>query len=87
MASQPPSARAIVAHEPKDGKPNLAMENVVPRDLQADELLVKVVATGVCHTDLVFALYPEELGGPFPKVLGHEGWSRLRLLYTGVFLN
>jgi Zn-dependent alcohol dehydrogenase len=75
MATQPLSARAIVAHEPKDGKPNLTMESVVPRGLQADELLVKVIATGVCHTDLVFAVYPEPLGGPFPKVLGHEGLS------------
>jgi Zn-dependent alcohol dehydrogenase len=77
MAAKPPSARAILAHEPKDDKPKLAMEDVVPRELQADELLVRMVATGVCHTDLVFALYPESLGGPFPKVLGHEGWTMM----------
>ena len=36
----------------------------------ADEVLVKVIATGVCHTDAV----ARELGlSPFPVVLGHEG--------------
>lgn len=34
------------------------------------EVLVKVAATGICHTDLV----TKNLGfGPFPIVLGHEG--------------
>jgi aryl-alcohol dehydrogenase len=39
-----------------------------PRD---DEVLVKVVATGLCHTDLVVRdqVYPV----PLPIVLGHEG--------------
>lgn len=35
------------------------------------EVLVRIVATGLCHTDLtVPAMLPEEM---FPKVLGHEG--------------
>jgi aryl-alcohol dehydrogenase len=39
-----------------------------PRD---DEILVKLVATGICHTDLYFKnLLPEALG---PCVFGHEG--------------
>jgi aryl-alcohol dehydrogenase len=39
-----------------------------PRD---DEVLVRIVATGMCHTDLVARdqLYPV----PFPLVCGHEG--------------
>lgn len=38
---------------------------------RADEILVRVVATGVCHTDLVVRdqYYPT----PLPAVLGHEG--------------
>lgn len=40
----------------------------LPKD---DEVLVKVVATGVCHTDLIVRdqYYPV----PLPAVLGHEG--------------
>jgi aryl-alcohol dehydrogenase len=38
---------------------------------RADEVLVRIVATGVCHTDLVVRdqYYPV----PLPAVLGHEG--------------
>jgi aryl-alcohol dehydrogenase len=39
-----------------------------PRD---DEILVKVVATGVCHTDIV--VRDGHLPTPTPVVLGHEG--------------
>jgi aryl-alcohol dehydrogenase len=40
-------------------------------DLRADEVLVKVVACGICHTDLIIRdqWYPV----PLPAVLGHEG--------------
>jgi aryl-alcohol dehydrogenase len=38
---------------------------------RADEVLVRVVATGLCHTDLtVPQLLPQEM---FPHVFGHEG--------------
>ncbi len=38
---------------------------------QGDEVLVRVVATGLCHTDLIVRdqYYPV----PLPAVLGHEG--------------
>ncbi len=37
---------------------------------RADEILVRIVGVGVCHTDLVF----KEAGMiPAPAVLGHEG--------------
>lgn len=48
-----------------------AMETLTLNDLRDDEVLVKLVATGVCHTDISF------MGRPFmvdkPVVLGHEG--------------
>lgn len=75
MASNQPSvsARAIVAYEPSDGqKVNWKLENVAVRELKPDELLVRIVATGICHTDVVFATWPAETI-PYPKVLGHEG--------------
>src|SRR3954447_1285725 len=40
-------------------------------DPQADEVLVKIVATGLCHTDIhLKGFLPEEM---FPNVFGHEG--------------
>ena len=38
---------------------------------RADEVLVKIVATGLCHTDL--AARDQILGNPLPAVVGHEG--------------
>ena len=38
---------------------------------RADEVLVRVVATGLCHTDVtVPTMLPQEM---FPNVFGHEG--------------
>ena len=39
---------------------------------QAGEVLVRIVATGVCHTD-AFTLSGSDPEGIFPAVLGHEG--------------
>lgn len=36
-----------------------------------DEILVRIQAVGICHTDLVFA--SGAMGTNFPLVLGHEG--------------
>lgn len=68
------AARAIVAHEPVDNKPNWKIENLTLRALEPNELLVRIVATGICHTDIVFGAWPKE-AIPYPKVLGHEGQS------------
>lgn len=38
--------------------------------VRQDEVLVRVVATGVCHTDLSW--HSGAIGGDFPVVLGHE---------------
>ena len=39
---------------------------------RAGEVLVRIVATGVCHTD-AFTLSGDDPEGVFPAVLGHEG--------------
>jgi aryl-alcohol dehydrogenase len=39
--------------------------------LQPSEILVKLKATGICHTDL--AVQSGHIPMPFPVVLGHEG--------------
>ncbi|MGH0147597.1 UNVERIFIED_CONTAM: hypothetical protein FKN15_031610 [Acipenser sinensis] len=61
--------KAAVAWEP--GKP-LSIEEVEVAPPQAHEVRIKIVATGVCHTDLYF-LYEAGETKLFPAILGHEG--------------
>ncbi len=61
--------RAAVAWEAKQP---LQIEQVDLAGPQAGEVLVKLVATGVCHTD-AFTLSGADPEGAFPCVLGHEG--------------
>lgn len=60
--------KAAVARE--KGAP-FSVETIDLEEPRADEILVKVVATGVCHTDLV--VRDGHLPTPLPVVLGHEG--------------
>lgn len=48
-----------------------AIEEVELDDLRADELRIRIVACGICHTDL--AVRDGQLPVPLPIVLGHEG--------------
>jgi S-(hydroxymethyl)glutathione dehydrogenase/alcohol dehydrogenase len=61
--------RAAVAWEA--GKP-LEIETIDVAGPGAGEVLVQIVATGVCHTD-AFTLSGDDPEGLFPAVLGHEG--------------
>ncbi|MDX1549198.1 S-(hydroxymethyl)glutathione dehydrogenase/class III alcohol dehydrogenase [Novilysobacter spongiicola] len=62
-------SRAAVAFEA--GQPLQVVEiDVEPP--RAGEVLVKIDATGVCHTD-AFTLSGDDPEGVFPAVLGHEG--------------
>ena len=38
---------------------------------RADEVLVRIVASGICHTDI--AVKEQSVLLPLPMVLGHEG--------------
>lgn len=49
---------------------------------QADELLVRVVACGICHTDLAVKL--QHIPVPLPRVLGHEGAGIVEHVGPGV---
>ncbi len=62
-------ARAAVAWEAR--KP-LQIEEIDVEGPREGEVLLKVVASGVCHTD-AFTLSGEDPEGVFPCVLGHEG--------------
>jgi len=59
---------------------------VVEVDLEgpkAGEVLVEMMATGVCHTDL-FTLSGDDPEGAFPAILGHEGAGVVREVGAGV---
>ena len=61
--------RAAVLHEPRQPLVVEEVELAPPRD---DEVLVRVAAAGVCHSDVRLA--DGELGdGRWPIVMGHEG--------------
>src|SRR6202165_737228 len=61
--------RAAVAH--KAGAP-LAIETVQLAGPKAGEVLVEIMATGICHTD-EFTRSGADPEGLFPAILGHEG--------------
>lgn len=53
-------------------KQPLTIEEVDLQGPQAGEVMVKLTATGVCHTD-AYTLSGEDSEGVFPCILGHEG--------------
>jgi S-(hydroxymethyl)glutathione dehydrogenase / alcohol dehydrogenase len=73
-------AKAAVAWEA--GKP-LSIEEVEIEGPKAGEVLVRLVATGVCHTD-AFTLSGEDPEGAFPVILGHEGGGVVEEVGQGV---
>ena len=57
------------------------LESVQLAEPEFDEVRVRIVATGVCHTDVV----ARDLGiAPFPIVLGHEGAGVIEAIGKGV---
>ena len=73
-------SRAAVAWEA--GKP-LSIEQVDVAGPKAGEVLVRIVATGVCHTD-AFTLSGADPEGRFPVILGHEGGGIVEEVGEGV---
>jgi S-(hydroxymethyl)glutathione dehydrogenase/alcohol dehydrogenase len=63
------------------GKP-VKVEEITLDEPQANEVLVKVAATGVCHTDLHFI--KGDMPQPLPVVLGHEGAGVVEKVGPGV---
>lgn len=58
------------------------LETVELEEPRAGEVLVRVVATGVCHTDMV--MRDQDLPTPQPVVLGHEGAGVVERVGPGV---
>lgn len=74
------TCKAAVAWGPKEP---LTIEDVQVAPPKAGEVRVKLVATGVCHTD-AFTLSGEDPEGIFPCILGHEGGGIVESVGEGV---
>jgi S-(hydroxymethyl)glutathione dehydrogenase/alcohol dehydrogenase len=72
--------KAAVAWEA--GRP-LAIEEVEVAGPKAGEALIRLVATGVCHTD-AYTLSGSDPEGAFPAILGHEGGGIVEEVGAGV---
>lgn len=59
------AAVAIAPHSP------LEPMELALAEPQGTEILVKTMASGICHTDLI--IRDSDFGAPLPAVLGHEG--------------
>ena len=73
-------SRAAVAWEA--GKP-LTIEEIDVAGPKAGEVLIRMIATGVCHTD-AFTLSGDDPEGVFPAILGHEGGAIVEEVGPGV---
>lgn len=73
-------SRAAIAWGPNQP---LSIEEVDVMPPQAGEVRVRIVATGVCHTD-AFTLSGDDPEGIFPAILGHEGGGIVESVGEGV---
>ena len=72
--------RAAVAFEAKRPLEIVELDLEGPR---AGEVLVEIMATGICHTD-AYTLDGFDSEGIFPSILGHEGAGVVREVGPGV---
>jgi len=80
MTNKTIKSKAAVAWEAK--KP-LSIEEIDVLAPQAGEIRVKLLATGVCHTD-AYTLSGGDPEGLFPCILGHEGGGIVESIGEGV---
>ena len=73
-------SRAAIAWGPNQP---LSIEEVDVMPPQAGEVRVRIIATGVCHTD-AFTLSGDDPEGLFPVILGHEGGGIVESVGEGV---
>ncbi|WP_217521315.1 S-(hydroxymethyl)glutathione dehydrogenase/class III alcohol dehydrogenase [Vibrio metschnikovii] len=73
-------SRAAIAWGPNQPLSIEEVDVMLPRK---GEVLVRIVATGVCHTD-AFTLSGEDPEGVFPTILGHEGGGIVEMVGEGV---
>lgn len=80
MTDQFIKSKAAIAWGPNQPLVVEEVDVMLPRK---GEVLVKVVASGVCHTD-AFTLSGEDPEGLFPVILGHEGGGIVEQIGEGV---
>src|SRR5476649_2468407 len=73
-------SRAAVAFEAKKPLEIVEVDVAMPK---AGEVLLRVVASGVCHTD-AYTLSGADPEGIFPSILGHEGGAIVEAVGEGV---
>lgn len=73
-------SKAAIAWGPNQPLSVEEVDVMLPR---AGEVLVRIVATGVCHTD-AFTLSGDDPEGIFPSILGHEGGGIVEQVGEGV---
>jgi S-(hydroxymethyl)glutathione dehydrogenase/alcohol dehydrogenase len=71
------AAIAVAANAP------LEIHEVDLEGPKAGEVLVEIMATGICHTD-AYTLEGKDSEGIFPSILGHEGAGIVREIGAGV---
>ena len=74
--------KAAVLRKTSAPLPELAIENIDIDKPLAHEVLIKTVATGVCHSDLHYLKGDSVM--PMPSVLGHEGAGIVEAVGEGV---
>ena len=77
---QPIECLAAVAWAPKQP---LSIETITVDPPKKGEVRIKILATGVCHTD-AYTLDGHDPEGTFPCVLGHEGGGIVESVGEGV---
>ena len=77
MSIKSRAAVAFAANQP------LQIVEVDVEPPKAGEVLVRIVASGVCHTD-AFTLSGDDPEGIFPSILGHEGGGIVEAIGEGV---
>ncbi|MFL7865596.1 S-(hydroxymethyl)glutathione dehydrogenase/class III alcohol dehydrogenase [Vibrio cincinnatiensis] len=73
-------SRAAIAWGPNQPLSIEEVDVMLPRQ---GEVLVRIIASGVCHTD-AFTLSGEDPEGVFPTILGHEGGGVVEMVGEGV---
>ena len=73
-------SKAAIAWGPNQPLSIEEVDVMLPR---AGEVLVRIIATGVCHTD-AFTMSGDDPEGIFPVILGHEGGGIVEQIGEGV---
>jgi aryl-alcohol dehydrogenase len=66
----------------KEKGAEIRFEDIQIQDPQVNEVLVKIVGTGICHTE--FGVQHQHINTPLPIALGHEGAGVVEKIGPGV---